>query len=69
MYLEIYDSSNTDSGMYIQLAGICDSYSSVLWDVEYYESGQFEVYVAATAETMALFRRDSIVARSDDNNH
>lgn len=69
MYLEIYDSSNTESGMYIQLAGICDSYSSVLWDVEYYESGQFEVYVAATAETMALFRRDRIVGRSDDNSH
>ena len=28
----------------ITLEAVCDSFSSLLWDIEYYQCGSFEVY-------------------------
>ncbi len=51
---------------YFTYAGKCELYSSLLWDVEYYTVGSFEIYLPASAENLALFQIDRIVARSDD---
>lgn len=69
MYLEVFQTANVEDGMGVTLAGVCDTYSSVIWDVEYFSPGKFEVYVSANADTIALFRRGNIVGRSDDKQH
>ena len=48
---------------------ICDSYSSLLWDIEFYQCGCFEVYIAASPQNVSIFQRGRIVARSDDAQH
>lgn len=69
MQIEIYDTSATDSGISIQLMAICDSFSSLLWDVQYYNCGSFEVYVATSPQNIATFQPGRIVGRDDDKNH
>ena len=69
MQIEIYDMSATDSGISIQLMAICDSFSSLLWDVQYYNCGSFEVYVATSPQNIATFQPGRIVGRDDDKNH
>ena len=53
----------------ITLEAVCDSFSSLLWDIRYYECGQFEVYIAATERNMAVFQTGKIIGRSDDTEH
>ena len=70
MYLNIYQFSEPDaSGSYYQpltQIAICDTFTSLIWDVEYYECGVFEVYIAASPESVRIFQRGRVVGRSDD---
>ena len=47
MYLSIYEFAGLDeSGSYYQpltQVAVCDTFTSLIWDVEYYECGVFEV--------------------------
>ena len=69
MQIEVYDMSATDSGISIQLMAICDSFSSLLWDVQYYNCGSFEIYIAASPQNIATFQPGRIVGRDDDKQH
>ena len=69
MQIEVYDMSATDSGISIQLMAICDSFSSLLWDVQYYNCGSFEIYIAASPQNIATFQPGRIVGRDDDEQH
>lgn len=69
MYLEIFKVENMGNDLSIMLSGVCDTFSSVIWDVEYFSPGKFEIYVSANAETIVLFQRGNIVGRSDDKQH
>ena len=44
MQIEVYNMLPEDSRLTITLEAICDTFSSLLWDVEYYQCGCFEVY-------------------------
>lgn len=69
MQLEIYNLSSSGIQISVDLVAICDSFSSLLWDVEYYQCGAFEVYIAATPENVEVFQLSRIVARDDDGEH
>ncbi|MBQ6944409.1 MAG: siphovirus ReqiPepy6 Gp37-like family protein [Ruminococcus sp.] len=69
MQIEIYDMSATESGVQISLTAVCDSFSSLLWDVQYYGCGSFEIYIAATPQNLAAFMPGRIVGRDDDKEH
>ena len=45
MQLEIYNLIAEENRISISLEAICDSYSSLLWDIEFYQCGCFEVYI------------------------
>lgn len=67
MYIEVYETSvSPGPKLNVQLLAICDSFSSLLWDVEYYSCGSFEIYISATPENLRTFQRNRIVGRSDD---
>ena len=67
MYIEIYEMSVTPGPkLNVNLVAICDSFSSLLWDVEYYSCGTFEVYISATPENLHVFQKGRIVGRNDD---
>ncbi|MDE5582295.1 MAG: siphovirus ReqiPepy6 Gp37-like family protein, partial [Ruminococcus sp.] len=66
MYIEIYEMSVYAQKLTVNLTAICDSFSSLLWDVEYYKCGSFEIYISATPENLSIFQRGRIVGRSDD---
>ncbi len=53
----------------IKLEAICDSFSSLLWDIEYYQCGSFEVYIAANPLNIGIFQTGRIVGRDDDSQH
>ena len=69
MQIEVYHLITNDNNVTIELEAICDSFSSLLWDVEYYECGQFEIYIAATSRNLEIFRTGKIVGRDDDKLH
>ncbi len=69
MQIEVYEMNPTDSGVTITLAAVCDSFSSLLWDVQYYGCGNFEVYIAANARNIEIFQTGRIVGRDDDKQH
>ena len=69
MQIEVYEMSPTESGMIITLTAICDSFSSLLWDVQYFGCGNFEVYIAANARNLEIFQTGRIVGRDDDKQH
>lgn len=69
MQIEIYDMNATDSGISITLEAVCDSFSSLLWDVQYYGCGSFEIYIAASPQNIAVFQPGRIVGRDDDKQH
>ena len=43
MYLEIFQTASAENGLGVTLTGICDTFSSLIWDVEYFSPGKFEV--------------------------
>ena len=47
MQIEIYNMTVLNDKLNISLEAVCDSFSSLLWDIEYYKCGTFEVYIAA----------------------
>ena len=69
MQLEIYNLIAEENHISVSLEAICDSYSSLLWDIEFYQCGCFEVYIAASPQNVSIFQRGRIVARSDDAQH
>ena len=69
MQLEIYNLIAEGNRISVSLEAICDSYSSLLWDIEFYQCGCFEVYIAASPQNVSIFQRGRIVARSDDAQH
>ncbi len=69
MQIEVYEMNPTDSGVTITLTAVCDSFSSLLWDVQYYGCGNFEVYIAANARIIEIFQTGRIIGRDDDKQH
>lgn len=69
MQIEIYNMIPTEDKLSITLEAICDSFSSLLWDVEYYSCGAFEVYIAASPQNIEIFQTGRIVGRDDDKEH
>ena len=61
MQIEVYNMLPEDSNLTITHEAICDTFSSLLCDVEYYQCGCFEVYIAASARNIEIFRTGRIV--------
>lgn len=58
-YVEIRDESTT-------LVGIIDTAKSIIWRSVYFGVGDFEIYVQATPEIVALLQAGNYVTRPDD---
>ena len=56
MLIEVYQMTAAENTVSITLEAVCDAFSSFLWDIEYFQCGQFELYIAATPETVAKLR-------------
>lgn len=69
MQIEIYNMIPADDKLSITLEAVCDSFSSLLWDIEYYSCGAFEVYIAASPQNIEIFQTGRIVGRDDDKEH
>ena len=69
MQIEVYKMDTAEGSLTITLEAICDTFSSLLWDIEYYKCGSFEVYIAASPENISIFHTGRIVGRNDDNQH
>ncbi len=65
MQIEVYRMDAEADNLTITLEAVCDSFSSLLWDIEYYQCGSFEVYIAANLENLSIFRTGRIVGRDD----
>ena len=69
MQIEIYNMIPVGANISISLEAVCDSFSSLLWDIEYYKCGAFEVYIAASPRNIEIFQTGRIVGRDDDKEH
>ena len=69
MQIEIYNMIVLNNKLNISLEAVCDSFSSLLWDIEYYKCGEFEVYIAASPRNIEIFQTGRIVGRDDDKEH
>lgn len=69
MQIEVYKMIADEDTLIITLEAICDSFSSLLWDIEYYDCGRFEVYIAANPQNISIFQTGRIVGRDDDSLH
>ena len=69
MQIKIYNMQPDGDALVITLEAICDSFSSLIWDIEYYKCGSFEVYIAASPLNISIFRTGRIVGRDDDKEH
>ena len=69
MQIEIYNMIILDNKLNISLEAVCDSFSSLFWDIEYYKCGEFEVYIAASSRNIEIFQTGRIVGRDDDKEH
>ena len=69
MQIEIYKMMANENTLTITLEAICDSFSSLLWDIEYFSCGAFEVYIAANPRNIRIFQTGRIVGRDDDKEH
>lgn len=47
--------------------GVVDDYVSFIWTTRYFESGDFEIYVAASEKYAKLFKEDYYIKRQNDN--
>ena len=54
MQIEVYKMIADEDTLIITLEAICDSFSSLLWDIEYYDCGRFEVYIAANPQNIRM---------------
>ena len=48
------------------LVGVVDDYISVIWRPAYYDVGDFELYINATSEAVALLQKNSYLVRDTD---
>ena len=69
MQIKIYNMIPVGENISISLEAVCDSFSSLLWDIEYYKCGAFEVYIAASPRNIEIFQTGRIVGRDDDKEH
>lgn len=69
MQIEIYSLTANENNISVVLEAVCDSFSSLLWDIEYYSCGAFEVYIAASPQNIEIFQTGRIVGRDDDKEH
>ena len=69
MQIEIYNMIPVGENISISLEAVCDSFSSLLWDIEYYKCGEFEVYIAASPRNIETFQTGRIIGRDDDKEH
>ncbi len=69
MQIEVYNMTANENTLTITLEAICDSFSSLLWDIEYYSCGVFEVYIAANLRNIEIFQTGRIIGRDDDKEH
>lgn len=69
MQIEVYNMLTDGKKLHITLEAICDSFSSLLWDVEYYSCVVFEIYIAANPRNIQIFQPGKIVGRDDDHEH
>ena len=69
MQIEIYSMTYDSNSLTITLEAVCDSFSSLLWDIKFYKCGSFEVYISATPQNMEIFQTGRIVGRDDDKEH
>lgn len=69
MQIEIYSLTANEKQLSVDLVAVCDSFSSLLWDVEFYQCGLFEVYIAANPENVEIFQLGRIIGRDDDSEH
>jgi len=69
MQIEVYRMDAEADSLTISLEAVCDSFSSLLWDIEYYQCGSFEVYIAANPQNLSIFQTGRIVGRDDDSQH
>lgn len=69
MQIEVYKMAADAENLTITLEAVCDSFSSLLWDIEYYQCGRFEVYIAANPRNIEVFKTGRIVGRDDDKEH
>lgn len=69
MQIEVYRMTAEEDALTITLEAVCDTFSSLLWDIEYYKCGSFEVYIAANPQNIEIFQTGRIVGRDDDNQH
>lgn len=47
---------------------ILDSYQSLIWSTRYYNHGDFELHIAATAQNVELLTTGNYIVRDDDEN-
>ena len=69
MQIEIYKMIANENTLMITLEAICDSFSSLLCDIEYYSCGVFEVYISANPRNIGIFQTGRIIGRDDDKEH
>lgn len=69
MQIEVYRMTAEEDALTITLEAVCDTFSSLLWDIEYYKCGSFEVYIAVNPENLSIFQTGRIVGRDDDSQH
>ena len=69
MQIEVYTMNAYGESLSITLEAICDSFTSLLWDIECYNCGSFEVYIAASPRNIEIFQTGRIVGRDDDSRH
>ena len=58
-YVEIRNAS-------LDLIGLVDTAKSIIWETQYFGAGAFEVYTAATPQTIALLHCGNYITRVDD---
>lgn len=51
----------------LQPVGIVDSYASLIWAKRYWETGDCELYLKATVESLSLLRKNRYLVRADDD--
>lgn len=69
MQIEVDKMNVSEDTLTITLEAICDTFSSLLWDIEYYKCGSFEVYIAANPQNVDIFQPGRIVGRDDDSQY
>ncbi|MCI8704316.1 MAG: hypothetical protein HFE60_08575 [Anaerotignum sp.] len=50
----------------LAFTGIVDEYSSVIWTTRYFTPGDFELYLPASCENIALLQKDFYLCREED---